>query len=157
VALGAHDIEAVYRARYANFRNGIAVLTGSPAVAHDAVQDAFAEAIEQRATFRGGSLEAWIWRVAVRSAWRQAGRENAAPSAEWAEVDWPADLTQDHGLLDALRRLSPRRRLVIFLRYYADLSYEEIAVACGISSGTVAATLAQARGELEEALKEPVC
>jgi RNA polymerase sigma factor (sigma-70 family) len=47
-----------------------------------------------------------------------------------------------------VRALPPRRRLVVFLRYFADLSYAEIAVIAGVSEGTVAATLAQAHGEL---------
>jgi RNA polymerase sigma factor (sigma-70 family) len=51
-----------------------------------------------------------------------------------------------------LRSLPPRRRLVVFLRHYADLSYAEIASACGIAEGTVAATLAQARADLAAAL-----
>jgi DNA-directed RNA polymerase specialized sigma24 family protein len=41
---------------------------------------------------------------------------------------------------------------MVFLRFYADLSYAEIAEACGVSEGTVAATLAQARGGLADAL-----
>jgi RNA polymerase sigma factor (sigma-70 family) len=60
----------------------------------------------------------------------------------------------DPELAAALRALSPRRKLVVFLRYFADLSYAEIAEACGMSEGTVAATLAQARAELHEAMKE---
>jgi DNA-directed RNA polymerase specialized sigma24 family protein len=42
----------------------------------------------------------------------------------------------------------------VFLRYFADLSYAEIADACGISEGTVAATLAQARAALHEEIRE---
>jgi DNA-directed RNA polymerase specialized sigma24 family protein len=41
---------------------------------------------------------------------------------------------------------------VVFLRYFADLSYTEIAFVCGISEGTVAATLAQAHTALREQL-----
>ena len=43
---------------------------------------------------------------------------------------------------------------MVFLRYFADLSYAEIAEACAVSEGTVAATLAQARDQLLEALGE---
>lgn len=42
----------------------------------------------------------------------------------------------------------------MFLRYFGDLSYAQIAEVCGISEGTVAATLAQARDELSAALDE---
>ena len=55
---------------------------------------------------------------------------------------------RDPDLDAALRALSPRRRLVVFLRYFAGLSYAEIAEATEIAEGTVAATLAQARDEL---------
>jgi RNA polymerase sigma factor (sigma-70 family) len=41
---------------------------------------------------------------------------------------------------------------VVFLRYFADLSYAEIAEVTGISEGTVAATLSQARAALMEQL-----
>jgi RNA polymerase sigma factor (sigma-70 family) len=37
---------------------------------------------------------------------------------------------------------------VIFLRYFADLSYREVAEIVGVSEGTVAATLSQAHREL---------
>jgi RNA polymerase sigma factor (sigma-70 family) len=43
--------------------------------------------------------------------------------------------------------------MMVFLRYYADLSYAEIAEALSISEGTVAATLSQARAELGERLE----
>ena len=54
-------------------------------------------------------------------------------------------------------RLPERQRLVVFLRYYADLDYRTIGQAAGIASGTVAATLSAAhaslRLDLEEALR----
>ena len=59
---------------------------------------------------------------------------------------------RDPELATALRRLPPRKRLVVFLRYFADLSYAEIAEVCGISEGTVSATLSQARETLFEEL-----
>jgi DNA-directed RNA polymerase specialized sigma24 family protein len=44
--------------------------------------------------------------------------------------------------------------LIVFLRYFADLSYAEIADVCEISEGTVAATLSQAQAALRDALVE---
>ena len=144
----AQAIEDVYRRRYVAFRNALATVTGSEESARDVVQDAFAQALRKRDSFRGeGPLEAWVWRIALRLAF--ASRQNldggALPeSAEPAVVD--AQL--DPELAAALRRLPPRRRLLLFLHYFGDLSYAEIAEVCGISEGTVAATLAQARNDL---------
>ena len=45
-------------------------------------------------------------------------------------------------------------RLVLFLRYYADLDYRTIASAVAISEGTVAATLSAAHGRLRQLLSE---
>ena len=59
-------------------------------------------------------------------------------------------------LAEALRSLPPKRRLIVFLRYFADLSYAQIAELCAVSEGTVGATLAQARAALEEQLREEV-
>jgi RNA polymerase sigma factor (sigma-70 family) len=61
---------------------------------------------------------------------------------------------RDPALADALRALPPKRRLIVFLHYFADLSYKQIAHACGVQEGTVGATLAQARAALEEQLQE---
>jgi DNA-directed RNA polymerase specialized sigma24 family protein len=42
--------------------------------------------------------------------------------------------------------------LIFFLRYFGDMTYREIAAVCEISEGTVAASLAQARASIAEAL-----
>lgn len=148
------EIEAVYRERYAALRATVATVTGSGETARDVVQDAFAEALRKRALFRGdGPLEGWIWRIALRLAFARRRDIPALPLADVGESSLP-DPDADPQLAAALKGLPPRRRLVVFLRYFGDLSYAQIAEICGISEGTVAATLAQARDELSDALDE---
>jgi len=150
----AAEIEQLYRTRYVAFRNGIATLTGSYESARDVVQEAFARALRERAQFRGeGSLAAWVWRIAVRVALesRRNGKESTLEGA-LAESPVPSP-ERDPVLAQALLALPPRRRLVVFLRYFADLSYAEIAAVCEISEGTVAATLAHAHADMSRTLK----
>jgi RNA polymerase sigma-70 factor (ECF subfamily) len=61
---------------------------------------------------------------------------------------------RDPELAEAVRQLPPRRRLVVYLRYFADLPYAEIASLLDISEGTVAATLSQAHAELLDQLRD---
>ena len=49
-----------------------------------------------------------------------------------------------------------RRRLILFLHYYADLDYATIAAVLEISPGTVGATLHSARAALRRLLEEAV-
>jgi RNA polymerase sigma-70 factor, ECF subfamily len=150
----AKAIEGLYRARYVAFRNGIATVTGSYDGARDVVQEAFARAWRERGQFRGeGSLEGWVWRIALRAA-LETRRNGSVPLSSETFDPVVVQPERDPELASALRRLPPRKRLVVFLRYFADLSYAEIGEACGISEGTVAATLAQARASLFEELSE---
>jgi RNA polymerase sigma-70 factor, ECF subfamily len=144
-------LEELYREHYVSFRNGLAPVVGSYEEARDVVQEAFARALRSRGDFRGdGSLQAWVWRIALRVALekRRRGHEAAFDVLEPQLVE----SERDPELAAALRRLPPRKRLVVFLRYFADLSYAEIAEIGGISEGTVAATLSQARAALLEQL-----
>jgi RNA polymerase sigma-70 factor (ECF subfamily) len=50
--------------------------------------------------------------------------------------------------------LPERQRLVLFLRYYADLDYRRIAEILGVRIGTVSASLHAAHGTLRRALNE---
>jgi RNA polymerase sigma-70 factor (ECF subfamily) len=153
VGASEKDIEELYRRRYVAFRNVIATVTGGREGARDVVQDAFAQAFRRRETFRGdGSLEAWVWRIAFRLALAAAPRDLTVFEESLEEAFLEPE--RDSDLVDAIRSLPPRRRLVVFLRYFGDLSYEEIAGSCGISEGTVAATLAAARADLLVAIDQ---
>ena len=145
----ATALEQLYRDRYHNYRDIMAGVVGSHDLAREVVQEAFARALREQRKFRGdGSLEAWVWRIAINVALKTR-REFRR---EWAlddEYETSAhEATPDQDVRAAVRALPPRRRLVVFLRYFADLSYAEIAEIAGVSEGTVAATLAQAKEEL---------
>ena len=149
----AAAIEALYHRRYSGFRHGAAAVIGDREAAHDAVQDGFAAALVDRARFDGGSLEAWVRTIVVRKALDIRRRRGSDVPIE---DDFNPELVEserDPEVAAAIRALSPRRRVMVFLRYFADLSYAEIADVCGVSAGTVAAALAQAHAELRRALE----
>ncbi len=148
----ASEIEALYRAKRAGFRNAAAALLRDRDLALDAVQDGFVQALAKRRSFRGGSLEVWVWQIVKRKALDL----RRVPLQLRLEDDFDAELIRsadDPDLAAAIRRLPPRRRLIVFLRYFGDLPYEAIAEVCGIAPGTVGAALAQAHEELREALQ----
>ena len=148
MSLPADQIEDVYRRRHQVFGNAIACLTGDHDAAVEVVQEAFARALARREQFRGdGPLEAWIWKIAIRTALERGGQPVSVPFEDLADPGF-ADPERDPELSNAVRKLPPRQRLIVFLRYVGDLSYSDIAHACGIAEGTVAATLAQARTAL---------
>jgi RNA polymerase sigma factor (sigma-70 family) len=149
------ELEAVYRERSAGFQSALATVVGSYDEARDVVQDAFAVALRDLGSFRGdGPLEAWVMRIALRLAIRRRQRTVASGELDesWPTAELP-DPERDPELADAIRSLAPRRRLVVFLHYYADLSYASIAELSGMREGTVAATLAQARAALRTSLE----
>jgi len=149
----AAAIEGLYKERYTRFRNGVAPVTGSYDTAHDAVQEGFVRALRARRQYEGrGSLEGWVWRIVLRTALEQRhpGEEVALDEVdpEFVEPE------RDFALTAAVHALPPQRRLVVFLRYFADLPYRTIAEALAIDEGTVAATLAQAKQALALILNE---
>ncbi len=153
MAASREELEALYRERYLGFRRGLAATTGSYELAHDVVQEAFARALTQRQRYRGDApLAAWVWGIAVRVAREERRTTKPAGSREVIETEL-IEPAHDPELRDALRALPPRRRLIFFLRYFADMSYREIAAVCRISEGTVAASIAQSRASLAAALE----
>ena len=144
-------IERLYQDRFAGFCDALTAVTGDRERARDAVQEGFARALRQRRRLhREESLAPWVWTIALRVALDSQPRHpHVQDSLNRVALSEPE---RDPELAAAIGSLPPRRRLIVFLRYFADFSYAEIAEACQLSEGTVAATLAQAHDALRVAL-----
>jgi RNA polymerase sigma factor (sigma-70 family) len=71
------------------------------------------------------------------------------------DPDDAALLEDDEGaLLEALQGLSPRQRSCVVLRYYLELSYEEMASTLGISANSVKTHLKRGMAALRERMEE---
>jgi RNA polymerase sigma-70 factor (ECF subfamily) len=150
-------IEALYRLRHEELLRVAIAITGSRELGEDAVQEGLARALAGRSSWRAsGTQESWLWKVVVNAARNLAARTPRVVAARegdssptQAEVDLSA-------IREGVARLPERQRLVLFLRYYADLEYAAIARVLGIRRGTVSATLNQAHAALRPLLAEEV-
>ncbi|HEU5212134.1 MAG TPA: RNA polymerase sigma factor [Gaiellaceae bacterium] len=146
------EIELVYREGFSRYVRVARAIAGDRETAAEAVQEGFADALRRSDQFSGrGSLEGWVWRCVLNRARKARARPPQVVETEaWSDAAEP-----DPDLRAQLAGLPERQRLVVFLRYFADLSYGDIGEALGIEVGTVSATLhaahAALRTELEEA------
>jgi RNA polymerase sigma-70 factor (sigma-E family) len=91
-------------------------------------------------------------RSALRRA-RRAPRPLAAPAVASAEATVLAG-EERRATVAALRRLPPRQREALVLRYFAELPEQETALAMGVSRGTVKSTTSRALAALGRILQE---
>ena len=127
------------------------LILGRRAEAEDATHDAFVSAWRNWATLRDPSLfEHWFDRILVNTC-----RNRLRHDSRWNTQDLSAELefeasdayaaTDDRDLLwPALARLEPDQRVVVALRFYRDLSIEQIAARTGVRPGTVKSRLHRA-------------
>lgn len=146
-------ISRYYEQRYHRLLRVAEAIVGDPDLAHDAVQEAFVRILRSRDRFRGdGAVEGWIWRTVVNAA--RDVRAKRLPTAEPPELAHQEANGFDDSIRVLVGSLPERQRLVLFLRYYADLDYQQIAATLGIRNGTVGATLNQAQTSLRRLLEE---
>lgn len=142
-------------------------ILGDPIEAQDAAQDAFTQAYQALATFRGdGAFGAWLHRIAVRVAiGRLAARrdlitldgETIDPRAAMlASDDDPEsavlDVEDRAAILAAVTALPEPQRDVVMLRFYGDFSLEEIARFTRHPVGTVKSRLSRGVASLRDQL-----
>lgn len=146
-------IELIYRESFDRFVAIAQTITRSREGAVDAVQEAFATALRRRSDYRAsGPLEGWIWRAVVNASIRSLrDRRHVRQEALASSEDTQAS---DDGLRRMVSALPDRQRLVLFLRYYADLDYRSIAHALDMEIGTVGATLNHAHAALKLQIAE---
>ena len=134
-------------------------------LADDLAAEAFTEAFDFRARFDTGRSDArpWLFGIATNLL-RHHQRSEARRLRAYARVDRPSDIPRAESAIEArldaqraapmiataLAQLSTDERDVLLLFAWADLRYEEIAVALHIPIGTVRSRLNRARGRLRE-------
>lgn len=153
----AEALESLYRQGLARYVRAAAAIAGDEASARDAVQEAFAQAVRKRGTFRDeGPLEAWVWRIVINEA--VALRRRRASQLEWNSDSAPPStnhVPEHYAFVRAwVAALPERQRLAVFLRYFADLDYRSIASVLEVEVGTVSATLATAHAALRRSFQE---
>lgn len=147
----------VYRTAY--------LITGNRDAAEDALQEVFVSVWKSRHTYDPGKgkLTTWLHRITVNQCSRKKGRKTpAAVSLEEKGIDLPemkyksqpedilVNKIEYERLLKAMDSLDARHRSVLVLRYFNDLSYQEIAEALEIPLGTVKSRLNQSLRYLKE-------
>jgi RNA polymerase sigma-70 factor (ECF subfamily) len=130
-------------------------LVGDYEDARDATQNAFIRAYERLDRYDPErKFFSWIYRIAINECLNlRRARKPHEPLA--GEFEVPAGLvealtaTETRERVDgALKALSLEYREVIVLRYFAELSYEEISDATGVPQKTVKSRLFSARQRL---------
>jgi RNA polymerase sigma factor (sigma-70 family) len=135
------------------------LILGNRLDAEDAVQEAFLRAWKFRnALARESSFRPWLYRVVVNSCNSKLRQEIPHRDRRSDEKDMASEMTDDrverlelsHDVASALQDLPDHLRVVVVLRYYADLSERDIALAIGRKPGTVKSRLNEARRRLAE-------
>ena len=134
-------------------------LTGDLGHAEDVAQAAFARAYASWARVaRTGDPDAYVRRIVINENHSRFRRRRVAENLVDAVPEPPPQPAADplgdsEALLKALRRLGPRQRAVVVLRFWMDMSEAETAAALGCSVGTVKSqasrALAALRGSAE--------
>jgi RNA polymerase sigma-70 factor (ECF subfamily) len=141
-----------------SFRTASLIL-GNRADAEEAVQEAFLRAWKFRDSLPTGvDVRRWLYRVLVNACYSKLRteirhRDRRAPDDAAEEVDATrtgGDVDRDFDVTRALADLPAHLRVVVVLRYYADLREREIATAIGRAPGTVKSRLHEARKLLAE-------
>jgi RNA polymerase sigma-70 factor (sigma-E family) len=152
------DLADLYAAHYRTLVGLAALLLGNASRAEDVAQDAFVKVATRRVRLREPDLAVGYLRSVVindcralhrRGAMiaRQERRLTAVRDEASAEESALGAFGRDE-LVRLLRALPARRREVVVLRYYCDMSELAVADVLGISVGTVKSTASRGLAEL---------
>jgi RNA polymerase sigma-70 factor (ECF subfamily) len=152
VLAGEQDAFEVLVERYKDAVQNLAYrMLGNPTEAEDVTQEVFVRAYTQLATYKPAQL--------------RRRRFRALPLEDVPFLEWIADLgtgpeqsalqgEQQDEIQAYLQRLPSKYRAVIVLRYWYDLSYEEISTALHLTPALVKARLHRARELLARYIKD---
>lgn len=134
--------------------------------AEDATTEIFVKVRQKIGTYDSSRpFTAWLYKVAGNHCWDTLRRRRIRQDLETGDLETLPLEHPDPGQLERLQkehtskevraglaRLPDRARMALVLRYYADMSYEEIADTLGVRRAFVGVLLLRARHQLRDAL-----
>jgi RNA polymerase sigma-70 factor (ECF subfamily) len=133
---------------------------GDAAMASDVSQQVFLKLITSIRQFRGDAgFSTWLYRLVVNACMDAARRIKPAValsdefSRPGSQEDEYARTQMAHWVRAAVSALPPKFRIAVLLRYFEELSYEQMAEALDCSMGTVASRLTRGHKILAERLQ----
>jgi len=113
------------------------------------------------------SFSAWLYKMSANHCWDMLRRKKARHEKDTDDVDDVILQTPEPNQLEklieertseevrkGLNKLGARARMALVMRYYSDMSYDEIADGLGVRRAFVGVVLLRARHELRLALGE---
>jgi RNA polymerase sigma-70 factor (ECF subfamily) len=138
---------------------------GDTIAASDVTQQVFLKLLEHIGRFRGESVfSTWLYRLVVNACTDEVrGRKQRGTNQQGSRLEIVGTAgSQESGyardqmaasVRAAVASLPPKFRIAVLLRYFDDLSYDEMAKALRCSAGTVASRLSRGHKMLAERLK----
>ncbi|MBQ3873511.1 MAG: RNA polymerase sigma factor [Bacteroidales bacterium] len=120
--------------------------------ADDILQEVFIKVWAALPSFRGdSSMSTWVWRIATNEALNFLRREKVRAALRFTSIDAETErkiladpyfngTEAERRLSCAVARLPEKQRQVFVMRYWDDLSYEEISAITGTSVGALKAS-----------------
>ena len=136
---------------------------GDEAAASDVTQQIFLKLIATISQFKGeAAFSTWLYRLVVNACQDAARQRKSAGTLQGSSLEFaiPGLQEEDYARAQmarsvrvAVSALPPKFRIAVLLRYFDDLSYEQMAQILHCSMGTVASRLSRAHKMLAEGLK----
>ena len=160
------DFRAFVERQWAPLTRTAYLLTGDRGTAEDLVQAALEKTHRKWGRVAAmAAPEAYVRRTMVNTAisWRRRRRVSEVPLLahdSFASADEYQRVEQRQQVVAALRKLPPKMRAVLVLRYFEDLSEADVAGTLGCSVGTVKSQasrgLDRLRGHLATTISTPL-
>jgi RNA polymerase sigma-70 factor, ECF subfamily len=138
------------------FSIALCFFDGNEAAAQDITQDVFVKIMTTISQFQGRSqFSTWLYRLVANACLDRKralrrflsfgnGREMELPDRRRSAEDRFIEREIEVSVRNVIAGMKPKLRIAVLLKYFDDLSYDEIALALGCSKGTVASRLNRA-------------
>lgn len=152
------SLRLAFEANYASVLKLAYIYSGRREVAEDLTQEALLRAASKIAQLPAEEVMPYLRRTVI-NLWKNRIRRVAVERRARARLKGPAEVAApadepDAELWMAVRRLPPGQRACVVLRYYEDLSEQQVAETLGCSIGTVKSSTSRALSKLRTEFRD---